>query len=292
MKKITAFGATGMLGKPVVQELANAGFEVTAMVRSPEKASQQLPAVVKLVQGDLQNPPDIERALDGAEGVYINLSVDPTSKEADFQPEREGIKNILAAAKKANVERIGYCSSLVHRYQGTNGFHWWAFDIKQRAVEAIKASGIAYTCFYPSAFMENLDKGSYKQGNKLMLAGESKYPMYFIAASDYGKQVARAFGLAEAARRDYDVQGLEAFNADDAVKIFVENYRREKLKVSKAPMFVMKIMGLMNQKFNYGARILEALNNYPEKFAAETTWAELGKPTVTLKDYAQRSLEV
>jgi hypothetical protein len=48
-------------------------------------------------------------------------------------------------------------------------------------------------------------------------------------------------------------------------------------------------LGAFNQKINYGAKIIDALNNYPEKFGAETTWAELGKPTVTLAEYARKA---
>ncbi len=199
------------------------------------------------------------------------------------------MKIILEAAKNAGVKRIAYCSSLVHRYQGTNNFHWWVFEIKRQAVEMIKASGIPYTCFYPSGFMENFDKGDYRQGNKMMLAGESKHPMWIVAGSDYGKQVAKAFQIAEAENRDYDVQGLEAFTTDEAVKVFSDNYGREKLTISKSPLLVLKIAGLFNRKMNYGAKILDAINNYPEKFASETTWAELGKPTVTLSEYARKS---
>lgn len=278
-----------MLGQPVVKKLVNAGLEVTAMVRSLEKARKVLPETVGFIEGDLKNPEDVEKALEGAEGVYLNLAVAPESKESDFQPEREGLDNIIAAAKTANVKRIAFCSSLVHRYQGMNNFDWWVFDLKQSAVEKIKASGILYTIFYPSSFMENFDKGGYKQGNKMMLAGESKSPMWFISGSDYGKQVARSFEILEDENCEYAAQGLEPFTADEAIKVFVENYQKEKLKISKAPMFVLKILGLVNQKMSYGAKIIEALNNYPEKFESEKTWEELGKPQVTLAEYARNS---
>ena len=289
MKKITVFGATGMLGQPVVKELVNAGFEITAMVRSPEKARKVLPESINFISGDLKNPADIEKALQGAEGIYLNLAVAPESKESDFQPERDGLENIIAAAKKADVKRIALCSSLVHRYQGMNNFDWWAFDIKHQAVEKVKASGIPYTIFYPSSFFENFDKGGFKQGNKMMLAGTQKFPMWFIAGSDYGKQVARSFEILNDENREYSVQGLEKFTSDEAVKIFVDNYQKEQLKISKAPVFLMKILGLFNQKMNYTAKILEALNNYPEKFESEKTWEELGKPEITLAKYARNS---
>ena len=288
MRKITVFGATGMLGKPVVRELVNAGFEVTVLARSPEKARAGLPVEVKFLQGDLQNKQDVERALETADGVYLNLSVPPESAPTDFQPEREGLKTVLEVAKDANVRRIGYLSSIVKRHQGANNFHWWAFDVKNQAVEMIKQSGVPYTIFYPSSFMENF-AGGYRQGNKLMLAGESKFPMYFIAGADYGKQVAKSFQILSDENREYDVQGLEAFTADEAAKVFAENYQREKLKISKTPLFVLKAAGFLNRKMANTAKIIEALNDYEERFTSEKTWQELGKPTITLAEYARKS---
>jgi hypothetical protein len=49
----------------------------------------------------------------------------------------------------------------------------------------------------------------------------------------------------------------------------------------------LKFAGVFSQKMNYVAHIIEALNNYPEKFSAENTWRDLGKPTITLKDFAE-----
>jgi hypothetical protein len=195
------------------------------------------------------------------------------------------MKHLISAAKKKNIKRIGYLSSLVMFYQGMNGFNWWVFDIKHKAVKMIKESGIPYSVFYPSNFMESLS-GMYKQGKMLMLAGKSKYPMYFISASDYGKQVARSFSILANENKEYTIQGKEAFNADDAVKLFKSSYRKENLFISKAPLAMIRFFGNFNTKMNYGAHILEALNNYPEKFEAESTWKELGEPEMTIKRYA------
>ena len=40
---------------------------------------------------------------------------------------------------------------------------------------------------------------------------------------------------------------------------------------------------------DYGARILEALNNYPEEFNASQTWTDLGRPEVSIEEFARRS---
>lgn len=230
MKKIAIIGATGMLGQPVTKEFINAGFDVTLLVRDINKAKQIFGSTVRLVEGDLKDSNKLRQSLDGQDGLYLNLSVEQKSGKTDFQPERDGLDNILEAAKNSTVKRIGYLSSLVHLYQGQNGFDWWAFDIKQKAVTKIKNSGLTYSIFYPSTFMESFDKGAYRQGNNIVLAGTSKHKMFLISGSDYGKQVVKAFQL-DNGNHDYVVQGQDGYTADEAAKFYVDNYTKKKLRL-------------------------------------------------------------
>ena len=190
MQKVLFIGASGMLGKPVALELMRAGFPVTFLARDVEKMKKLFPNAA-IVKGDVLDIASLEAAMAGQEIVYLNLSVAQSSKKNEPQPEREGINNIIEAAKKTNVKRIVYLSSLIKNYEGMNGFNWWAFQIKHAAVSAIKRSGLNYTIFYPSTFMECLDK-QMLQGTRIMLAGKSEAPMWFIAGKDYGVQVAWA----------------------------------------------------------------------------------------------------
>jgi hypothetical protein len=221
------------------------------------------------------------------DAVYCNLSVLQTSKEKDPQPEREGIDNIIAATKESGIKRIACISSLVHKYEGMNNFHWWAFQIKADAIEKIKASGISYIIFYPSTFMETFPY-QMMMGKKVGMLGKSLMPMWFIAAADYAKQVAKSFMIAGNENKEYVIQGPHPYTFEEATSIFIQNYSKAKLKVLRAPMGVMKLLGNFNQKYNYGWRICDALNKYPEKFESEKTWAELGKPSTTLAEYASR----
>jgi hypothetical protein len=122
----------------------------------------------------------------------------------------------------------------------------------------------------------------------MLLAGTSRHKMHFISSEDYARQVARSFQILTSENKEYTVQGPEAFTADEAVAEFVRHYKKENLTISKAPLPLLKFLGLFKQKFHYGAHIVEALNNYPEKFEAEQTWNELGKPVITIKDFAQQ----
>jgi uncharacterized protein YbjT (DUF2867 family) len=283
MQKILFIGASGMLGKPVALELMRSGFPVTFLGRDVDKLQKLFPHAA-VVKGDVFDISSLEAAMAGQEIVYANLSVAQSSKKNDPQPEREGVANIIEAAKKSGVKRIAYLSSLIKNYQGMNGFRWWSFELKQGAVDAIKKSGLNYSIFYASTFMETLDR-QMLQGTRLMLAGKSEAPMWFIAGKDYGVQVAWALKKAGDSNQEYTIQGLEPFTFDEAAKVFVRNVKSP-IKIMKAPLAPLKYLGILNQRVNYAYHICEALNKYPEKFESENAWNDLGKPSTTLADYA------
>ena len=285
MQKILFIGATGMLGKPVAKELLKAGFEITLLARDINKMKILFPGV-NIIWGDVFDSESLSKAFAGQDIVYLNLSVAQSSKEKDPQAEREGIENIISAAKESGIKRLACISSLVHFYDGMNGFNWWSFRIKQTAIKKIKASGIPYTIFYPSTFMETFPY-QMMQGKKLAMLGKSIAPMWFIAADDFGKQVARSFEISGNENKEYNIQGPEAFTGDEAAKIFIANYKKSKLSTMKVPIGLMKFLGIFFQKFNYAWHICEALNKYPEKFDSQQTWNELGVPTTRLADYAK-----
>ena len=282
MQKILFIGASGMLGKPVALELLRAGFPVTFLARDVEKMQKLFPNAA-VVNGDVFDIASLEAAMAGQEIVYLNLSVAQSSKKTEPQPEREGINNIIEAAKKTSIKRIVYLSSLIKNYEGMNGFNWWAFEIKHAAVNAIKKSGLNYSIFYPSTFMECLDK-QMLQGTRIMLAGKSEAPMWFIAGKDYGVQVAWALKKAGDNNHEYSVQGLESYTSDEAAKVFIQNVKSN-IKIMRAPLAPLKYLGIFNQRMNYAYHICEALNRYPEKFESQNTWDDLGKPSTTLAEY-------
>ena len=283
MQKILFIGASGMLGRPVTLELMRAGFPVTLLARDVDKMKKLFPNAT-ISKGDVFDVASLEEAMKGQEIVYANLSVEQSSKKNEPQPEREGVANMIAAAKKSGIKRIAYLSSLIKNYEGMNGFNWWAFQLKQAAVDAIKKSGLNYSIFYPSTLMETLDRQMLR-GTRLMLPGKSEAPMWFIAGRDYGVQVAWALKKAGDSNQEYTIQGLEPFTFEEAAKVFCTHYKTP-VKIMKAPLAPLKYLGVFNQRIDYTYRICEALNKYPEKFESENTWNDLGKPSTTLAEYA------
>ncbi len=282
IRKIAIIGATGMLGLPVTRALVEAGFEVTALVRNLDKARDVLPSGVAVVEADVRDVESLRCGLAGQDAVYLSLSVAPSEAPGDFHTEEQGLENILAAARDAGVGRIAYLSALVHDTDD----RWWVIDIWRKAIARIKASGIPYTIFYPSNFMETLEQ-RHVVGKRMMMLGRAKHPNYWIAGDDYGRQVAKAFALPAAAGREYVIQGPEAMSYDEAAERYVEAAGRG-LKIVRLPLWLARLGGLFSRELDFNARIMHAVLNYPETFKAQETWDELGAPTTTIEAYAGR----
>jgi uncharacterized protein YbjT (DUF2867 family) len=280
LHKILIIGATGMLGKPITEQCIKDGFEVTVFSTNKERASKMFPTAT-ILEGNLKNLDSVRNALKGQDIVYMNLGIPTNAKQNEWNPEKDGVKTVVEEAKKAGIKRIGYLSPKIAGYGD-----WWVMQDKRKAVETIKSSGIPYFIFTASSFMDNFNS-TQKDGNKINVIGKSNVKMFYIAASDYAKQVSRAFSLEKEPSNTFNIQGSESYRINEAAEVFVKNHSKEKLKVAKAPMGLLKFIGLFNPTLSYVTKLMEALNNHPEKFDAQETWDKLGKPTIRLEQFAK-----
>jgi len=98
---ILVTGATGRVGRLVVDELLRAGASVRALTRRPENAA--LPAGVEVVSGDLTVPASLDSALDGAVAVFLVWTAAPATAPA--------VVARLAAHTAAQPRRVVYLSA-------------------------------------------------------------------------------------------------------------------------------------------------------------------------------------
>lgn len=285
-KKITVYGATGMIGQPVTRELIKAGFEVTALVREVARARAIFPEGVTLVQGDLDDKASIAEAMKTADGIYVNISTRPDDKEHAFNPERQGLDNILDAAKALNIKQVAYLSSFLARnYRGD----WWVMRAKQSSIERVKKSGLPYTIFYPSNFMENFAGGMVRNGKITIPKISEANKAWWIAGSDFGKQVARAFQIDSALNREFPVQGPEGMTMPEAAQAFADHYTGAKLAVGTMPFGLMKILGWVVPQMKFLSKLMGVMLHNKETFESQATWDTLGAPELTIRTFAQQA---
>jgi UDP-glucose 4-epimerase len=113
-------GATGKLGRHLVQALLDAGARVTILTRDPEQARTLWPgALVTCRAGDLGDNASLAAALAGIECVFHLASYSPGPDEADIYEapahwtvSAEGTRNLVAAALTSGIRRLVYLSSI------------------------------------------------------------------------------------------------------------------------------------------------------------------------------------
>ncbi|XYH99819.1 SDR family oxidoreductase [Sorangium sp. So ce1128] len=134
-------GATGTVGRQVVEQLAKRGADVRALVRDPAKAN--FPAGVAVAQGDLLDVDSLRSAFSGVSTLFLLNAVVPD----------EFTQALIALnlAREAGVERIVYLS-VIHSDLYVNVPHFAGKFAVERMIEQM---GLNATILRPAYFMNN-----------------------------------------------------------------------------------------------------------------------------------------
>ncbi|MBD8656097.1 NmrA/HSCARG family protein [Oxalobacteraceae sp. CFBP 13730] len=154
---ILVTGATGTVGRQIVEQLAKRSAAVRAFVRDPSKAS--FPAGVEVVAGDLLDIDSLRSAFSGVSTLFLLNGV-----VAD-----EFTQAIIALnlAREAGIERIVYLS-VIHSDVYVNVPH---FAGKYGVERMIEQMGLNATILRPAYFMDN------DHTVKHVITGHGVYPM-------------------------------------------------------------------------------------------------------------------
>jgi uncharacterized protein YbjT (DUF2867 family) len=138
---ILVTGATGTVGRQVVEQLVKRGAEVRALVRDPAKAD--FPAGVSVVQGDLLDVDSLRGAFSGVSALFLLNAVVPD----------EFTQALIALnlAKEAGVEQIVYLS-VIHSDLYVNVPHFAGKFGVERMIEQM---GFSASILRPAYFMGN-----------------------------------------------------------------------------------------------------------------------------------------
>jgi len=138
---ILVTGATGTVGRQVVEQLVKRGADVRALVRDPAKAN--LPASVTVVQGDLLDVDSLRSAFAGVSTLFLLNAV-----VAD-----EFTQGMIAlnVAREAGIARVVYLS-VIHSDRYVNVPHFAGKFGVERMIEQM---GFGATILRPAYFMNN-----------------------------------------------------------------------------------------------------------------------------------------
>jgi len=279
---ILIVGATGKLGEPVARQLLKEGYAVRVLARDPEKARTKLGQAFEIVRGDVEQPASLPAALEGCHGVHISLAGGPT-RERYARVEFQGTANVAQAAAKQGLRRLTYLSGASVREE--NGW-FYQIQAKLKAETALRESGVAYSIFHCTWFMESLR--NLVQGKRAMLIGRQSTPLHWIAAQDFARMVAQAYRLPEAANKTFCVYGPGATPMQQALETYCALVRPD-AKVSRMPIWLISIMGILSRDPRLAdiAQLMAYFEHYTEADDPTETNTLLGAPTTILEHWCQ-----
>ncbi|MER5795639.1 NAD(P)H-binding protein [Streptomyces sp. NPDC001980] len=140
---ITVTGATGNIGRTLVDLLTEAGEEVVAVSRHPRQASSAVPGV-RWAEGHVGDAASMRAPLTGARALFIVLG-------GELNAFGENPTLLLRAAADTGVERVVLVSSQVSATRPDAPSH-----ARLREFEAaVRASGLDFTILRPGGFASN-----------------------------------------------------------------------------------------------------------------------------------------
>ncbi len=169
--KIIVFGATGTVGRQLVQQSLRDGHAVTAFARHPDKLGIDHPKL-SLFPGDVLNAQTVTEAVAGQDAVIITLGA---GRHAGVRA--NGTRHIVAAMDEHQVRRLVCMSSLGagESWQALNWFwKYLMFGIllrsamadhnEQEAIVRRAGPGIDWVIVRPGAFTDGALTGTYRTG--------------------------------------------------------------------------------------------------------------------------------
>jgi uncharacterized protein YbjT (DUF2867 family) len=151
---VLVVGATGSIGRLVVEEAVRKSHAVRALVRDSRKARQLLPEV-EVVAGDLTRPDTLPAAVDGVDAIVFTHGSDRGGKAEAERVDYGGVRNVLAVLGGRSV-RIALMTAIgVTNREGDYNRRTEAHDWKRRGERLVRVSGLPYTIVRPGWFDYN-----------------------------------------------------------------------------------------------------------------------------------------
>lgn len=206
---IVVTGATGNIGRPLVEVLAAAGERVRAVSRNP---AGEPPAGVEYRAADLADPESLPEVLAGADALFLLLA-------GDLLGGTPAPGTLLDNAVAAGVRRVVALSSQAAGTRPEAVSH----DVLRSLESAVRASGLEWTVLRPGGFFTNAyAHAASVRAERTVLAPFGDVGLPFVDPADIAEAAAVVLRQGGHGGRTYVLTGPEPSSPRQRAKLLGE----------------------------------------------------------------------
>ncbi|MBO8164658.1 MAG: complex I NDUFA9 subunit family protein [Brevibacillus sp.] len=252
--KIFLTGATGFVGKGVLNQLVHRGHEVVCLVRPGSESklhlSSELRNHVTLHPGDLFDRESLTKGMAGCDGVIHLIGIIREQPKQGVTFERvhvQGTRQVVEAARHAGVRRFIQMSALGARANAVSPYHQTKYAAEQIVVE----SGIPFTIFRPSVIFGPGDEFVNMLANLVRLPltpviGSGTYRLQPVSRKTVADVFTQALTLRASEGHVYEVGGPEQLTYLQILDSIGHTLGKSTVRKVKIPLGLMRpVINLM-----------------------------------------------
>jgi uncharacterized protein YbjT (DUF2867 family) len=218
---VLVVGATGSIGRLVVEEAGKRGHAVRALARDARKAGRLFPGL-EIAAGDLTTPDMLTQAVNGVDAIVFTHGSEGGGKAGAEHIDYGGVRNVLAALGGRSV-RIALMTAIgVTDREGNYNRTTEAHDWKRRGERLVRVSGLPYTIVRPGWF----DYNKADEHHLLLLQGDRRHAGNpsdgVVARRQIAEVLVASLTSAEALRKTFELVATRGPAQHDLDAVFAQ----------------------------------------------------------------------
>lgn len=256
--RVFVTGATGFVGRAVIQALRADGHIVRCLVRRGSERDLHGLEAIERVEGDVRMGRGLEEGIAGCDAVVhlVGIIREHAALASTFEGVHvSGTKNVLDAAAAAGVRRFLHMSALGARPEARSRYH----QTKWAAEEAVRASALPWTIFQPSVIYGRGDgfvsllAGMVRRLPVVPVIGDGRQRVQPVPVQQVAEAFARALELPATVKQTFHLGGPDAVTMIRLLDMIGEALGKRRVLKVYIPLGMMRPM----------ARALHSLPSFP-----------------------------
>ena len=244
LHRVFVTGATGFVGRTVIQALRAEGYVVRCLVRRGSERDLRGVGAIERVEGDVLSPQTLEEGMAGCDAVVHLVGIIrehvPTNTTF-YRVHVQGTGNVVAAAASVGVRRYIHMSALGAREGARSRYH----QTKWAAEEAVHACSLPWTIVRPSViygrgdgFVSLLVWVVRRLPVVPLIVGGRLQP---VPVEQVAQGVARALSRPSAVKQTYEVGGPDRVTLGELVDLIGKVLGRRRILKFNVPRVVVRV---------------------------------------------------